>query len=358
MARIFVATLTLLFLLSSCGGQGNNNGSMDDVVLISEFPNEGGLSEMDCDYDGIGLRSLKVVDSLIILDHKYSWEIITPQGLKLAQCFSVGPGPDEFVSVPYAPSSAFIHENDSLLAYVYDSGAGNVKRMNLTKLISSGEEEIRECVARGTIPALVWGVIPCDSTSFLMHTPNETITGFSRILNSDGIDQELEVTVPISAQTVKTTDNINLLAKVTAYSPRSSRFAEAMTSMNQINLYSKDGKWGKIICVGDKLDEPSAIEAKLRPLRVYTYNSITPFDKGFLATYCGMTAMNFDINGMSETDIHIFDWDGNPVYRLKLPFNASYADIDFKNKVLYAIDAEEDRLRMFDATPIVNAFSS
>lgn len=348
--------LTLLSLLTSCEVNKDSNVTMDSFSFISNFPHSGSLEELDSPYDEIGIRSMKVIDSLVIIDHRKNWNITDTSLTSLAHCFSIGAGPGEFLSIPYTQSSAYRLENDSLVAYVYDPKARNIKRANLTRLISLGDDDVRVSVSRGLMPELLWDVIPCDSTTFLMHVPNETITGFKRIIYSNGEEKEIEITKPLSDRYVDDSSDINLLAKVSIYDPNSDRFVEAMTHLNQINMYSRDGSWGRTICVGNKLDDLSAVQATGPAYQKRGYLSLSSIGKGFAASYSGMTEMDFELKGQSSTDIHIFNWDGEPIYKLTFPFQVSFIDIDYNNNILYVIDVTDDRLRKYDATPVINAF--
>jgi hypothetical protein len=190
-----------------------------------------------------------------------------------------------------------------------------------------------------------------------MAYPNETITGFSRQIYNNGTITEAEVTKSLSAVTVEKQENANVLAKVTSYNHDTDMFVEAMVYMNQINIYSKDGKSGKIICVGDKLDDAADIEYEDFRNRCDTYESVTTFKLGFGAIFAGKTSSEMQEPGNQTTEIQFFDWDGNPIYKAHLAFIAKSFDIDFNSNTLYAINKTEDTIVALDATNIAKAYN-
>lgn len=356
---LHIIILVGVFLVSSCIGTDTSKFvSMDEVKYVSEFPHTGTLNEIECDYDEIGLNAVKVVDTLLVISHRDCWRIISVSGEHYGRCFSRGQGPEDFASIPYSDMSAFKTENDTLYAYVYDGGQDRQFSFNITEFLLSREQHFKETVPRENLPALLWSVISTDSAKCLLHVPTEKMDGFKRFLYTDGSMKELEVTIPLSNAKIVPGVDPNLLTKVTGYDPSADMFVEGMMYLNQLNIYSGNEPYGITVCVGDELDNLSRICAKPKPFRINNYLAVAAWEKGFCGVYSGVTEMEWQMGKQTHTDLHFFDWSGNPIFKTTLPISVLSFDIDFDNKVLYAVDQIEDRLVKYDATPIVELYES
>lgn len=56
----------------------------------------------------------------------------------------------------------------------------------------------------------------------------------------------------------------------------------------------------------------------------------------------------------TNSELHIFDWDLNPVCLVNVPHSVVAFDIDFSANLLYIINGD-DELKIYDASPILDA---
>lgn len=348
-----------LSVLSACSDGTEKYVICDDIVYVDCFNNEAPLKRLDgftC--DAIGLKSVKVVDSLLILAHGDSWTLMSLDAKHdYGTCLRQGEGPDELLSFPRCGASAFCHIGDSLMAYVCDKDRGKLFSLNITAFLLQGNGQLQFLAENRAISNDTWEAIPLGCSSIVASVPNPTFTGFSRIVITPDSIFEPTSTESWSRVEVKSEADINLLAKVTRAHPDGSKCVEAMLYLNQINLYSTDGSMAKTICVGSELDNLSQIESQFRFNRKDTYVSISAWELGFGAVYVGDTEKMMQIGESTSSEIHFFDWNGTPVFRARMPISVKAFDFDALNGILYAIDANEDTLGSYDATPILNSFN-
>jgi hypothetical protein len=335
--------------LAACNSD-SQTASIGQPEFVKEFKSEGSarlIENFSC--DEIGLNSLKVVDSLLVIGHNGNWSIYSINNWhKYGNCLSRGESAKEFLYVPRCASAAYTVESDSLIAYISDEYRNRIMRFNISDFIATGQESVIKALSSEHLSSSTWDVTVCNATDFLMAQPNDNFTGFSRELCCNDIVTEIESTKSLSQATVSGDDKINVLAKVTRFDPSAEMFVEAMSYLNQINIYSKDGLRGKTICVGSKLDDINKIDRFYSINRTDTYASVSAWPFGFGAIYYGSEKP-------STSEIQFFDWDGHALYRLKVPFPVLAFDIDVANRRLYAIDSNNDILTAIDASAVLQA---
>lgn len=340
-------------LLFSCSGGNGKSVAINDISIIDGFPSEVSLEEIDFNCDEIGLNSIKVVDSLLVVGHDAHWSILNSRdGKKYDDCLGVGQGPGEFNVLPRSASSLFISEGDSLVAYIPDKNKGRIMRFNLSGFLGGMKEPISVVLESDILNNNCWEAIPCGPSSFLVSVANDSFTGFRRRILHDGVEVDHVMFSTMDTVCVNGEEDINLLAKVTRYNPSSDRFVEGMLYLNQLNIYSADGKWGKTVCVGKELDNLADVESTMKAMRKNAYISMSAFDEGFGAIYSGFSDTDIYTGKGTGSEIQFFDWDGNPVCWTRLPYPVLAFDVDIPGGRIYAIDEKEDRLRVYDAKKI------
>lgn len=368
MKQLIIATkkslcLSLLTALIACGGcskevvRDENTISAGEVVFVDNFPKELTLTELeDVSFDEIGISSLKMVDSILIIGHNNCWSFYSSSGKKYGDCLSVGQGPNEFLFIPSVPSCGFNTYNDSLYAYISTMPMGKIMRLNVTKFINDSVVDLRPQIEAKILKTQLWQVSPCDSSTFVMAVPNADYKGFTRQIYKNGEISEIPGTETLSDFILQGED-INLLAKIQRYNPKADMVLEAMSYLHQLNIYSPDGSRMKTICIGDKLNNIRDIENMAPADRPYFFRNAEAYPNGFGAIYMGTPVSAMDNGSAKISNLQFFDWDGKPKCSVVLPYQVYAMDIDFNNKRLYAIDLEEDRIRTYDASQIIDAMN-
>ncbi len=362
--KTMVSALFIVPVLVSCKGNGNIL-SIGKPEFVSEFPRTGQLKEIESfNLNEIGLRSVKVVDTLLFVDKAgvfgnigNAWVIYSLDGKKeYGGCMRTGNGPGEFpYSAPYVSSCYFFNDNDSLFVHAPNRNKGQILELNITRHLQDSSQAPHPVIETGYMQSNSWAVNPCGKGKVLITQPNDYLTGFQRLMYENDTVRQLAVTHDIDKATISPGGDVNLIAKVVRYDAAADMFVEAMLYLNQINIYSADGTEGKTICVGKKLDDVSVVEKTPEAERGRDYISVSAWEEGFGAIYFGGTILEYQQRLVNDTQIQFFDWEGNPKYLVELPYQASAFDIDFKNNVMYVINKAEDTLTAYDATEIVQS---
>lgn len=359
--RVLALPIFCIFLMLSACYDGIKKYVMgNDVIYVNHFNTSAQLSPIDNFHcPEFGLKSVKVVDSLLILTHSNSWSLHSFDAQRYyGACLQSGEGPNELLSLPRCGSCAYAHERDSLIAYVCDKDRGKLFVLNITKFLESKDITLTLAMENPhVISNDSWEAIPLDSSTLAIAMPNTSFTGFNRLIVGTDTIYEPKSTKRLSQPTVKTDADINLLAKVTRAHPDGGKCVEAMLYLNQINVFATDGSWSRTLCVGHMLDDLSDIEAQFRFDRINTYITVSAMDFGFGAVFAGATEKELQMGETNVSEIHFFDWEGTPVFRALMPIAIKAFDIDTSTRILYVIDANEDTLGAYDATPILNSFN-
>lgn len=354
---VCILHLIVLLFLSSCGGGKLKLVSIGEPEFIKEFPFEGQLAAVDSiSIDEIGCNSIKFIDSLMIIGHAKTWSVYSNDGKrKYGDVLSIGQGPNEFYSIPRCAASAFVTESDSIIAYIPAKELGIINRFNLSRFVNDGEESVSEHLKSAFLSNEVWDVIPCDSSASLLSLPIHNFTGFNRSILSDGKLNALPVTASIDSVTVGKEEDINLLSRVTRYNKVADKFVEGMLFLNQINIFNRDGSWGKTVCVGPVIDNLAEVEDQYRFNRKNAYTTMAAWDFGFAGAYSGITEKERQLGLGHPSELFFFDWDGNPVGRVHLKHSVNAFDIDLKNQLLYIL-TEEDDFKVYDVSILLKQY--
>lgn len=351
----FTLAVFLLFILVSCG---TPKGTGDGVRFITDWEYASPLTEdksFQC--DEIGVHGLRVVDSVLVVSHQSNWSVLSCDGnRKYADFLSVGQGPAEFpYSVESVVFSYFNTENDSLVAYIPNPSQGTIVRANISDLLSGGKGSITERSANRSMKK-AWATVVCDSTSVFMSLPNDSITGLSKYYCVGDSMERIKATGEEDAVRVQGGANLNLLVARIRYGQSSGKFVEAKAYLNWINIFSKDCDKLNTICVGDRLFDIGEMDKEGIKYDAGTHLSAAAWDKGFAVTCREGVTDDSQSSDPGKSELRVFDWDGNPVFRTVLPVCADAFDMDWVNRCLIVHDGVNDRVLAFDATPIIERF--
>ncbi len=353
-----------MFLMSvtaiSCSESPANYLSIGEPEYITDLPiikNIELIDTVDCEV--YGMRSIKIVDSLLIIGTNSSWNALSTKDKKpLANFFSKGQGPGEFNYIPRTGEGYFFTKNDSLYVFAQDHNNGRILELNLTKAVANEPFKVTPAFNSPEINNICWATIPCGECKAFISRANNNFTGFNRYVVEQDTIYSLPLTQQIDQITVESEDDINLLSKVTRFSPQADKIVEFMIYLNQINIFSIDGNSGKTICVGKKLDNISKIERQPRFFKTNTYITGSVWPQGFGGLYSGYSEIDVQKLLSEHNTIQFFDWDGNGICEVKIPYQALAFDLDFENKILYVINQEDDMLLRYDASEVVAMYNN
>ncbi len=119
------------------------------------------------------------------------------------------------------------------------------------------------------------------------------------------------------------------------------KIVEAMVCLPQVNIY--DIKRNSVISIAVEKSYKKWKTLLNRALDASTrqyYMAIAPSSDYIFAVYSGATLAEIYQDGGYNNEIHIFDWDGNFKYRIKIDEHLSRITFDEKQGQLYGIEKE------------------
>lgn len=312
------------------------------------------IGTVDQDFEEIGNNSIRIVDSIMVVGHNDRWSFVSLNTKKtIANCLSIGQGPTEFsFFIPSTLSCAFYSDNDSLFAILPNRFKNQLFTLNVTTLLDK-----KECYLKVTDVdydlSVCRDILPMDKRTIMFNKPNEEYTSLQRFIITDNKQEELQIAKNLCQTTISPGEDLNLVSSVIQYNSFKKRFVEAMIYSNQIHIYSCDEPFAKTLIYGNKVTDMTKVQNTELGDRVYTYDNMATWDMGFGVIWLNENRKEFSRSNRSDTIIHIFNWVGKPLVEVSLDRPISSFDIDFRNKILYAIDKEEDILLSYNADELI-----
>jgi hypothetical protein len=336
--------------------------TFDDVAYIKDFPNEFLLQDpQPAEIDEIGIRNFAIYDSIMVVGTSKEmgiWSFYSlPSSENLGSFMKNGGGPLEFTNTPSTNNQAdFITEGEELVAYLYDFGTGNVKKLNITKSLLSKELYLRE--HNISLPPFLSNFLLVDSTNFFVKEIDNKDTQQLRYLYSKEGKTSSPVLETLNSAKLRMGSDFNILSTNTKLNRTLKRIIEAPTELNYLNLYSLDGSFAKTICIGEKLDDISEIQSR-KPQwdRKYSFVNCRAFEDFFGVIHQNETFKDYQTTKRRLPSILLFDWDGKPLAKLKMENRFQYFDIDFINNHLYTFDPDSDEFLRFEIHDILETLT-
>jgi hypothetical protein len=351
---VIVLLFSLIFI-SSCSKPSEEvavHMAFENAKFVSSFPLNFTLDEpSQPKTDNIGLRRIRIVDSLLILDKPSSkgfWEIYKlPEYENLGAYLNMGDGPLEFKQSPsVAQKSTFTDENQNLVTYLYDFQKGRILKFNISASIANSELHLFEHDA--AIPPNLFAFVFLGEDSFFIKEIANKDTQQMRYVVRDGEKQIPAVLAALNDASIKVGEDFNILSTITRYSKQHEIFVEAPIGLNNINIYKLDGSLSKSIVMGKELSDLNAIQNENRWDRKYTFSDLRLFDDFFGVVYINEGEKNYQMERKKLPFILLFDWEGNPLAKIETREQFTSFDIDLTNQELYTFDVKTDRFVKYD----------
>lgn len=309
-----------MILFVGCSPDKKDYIECGEIRFIDSFPKELELAEIEpLPIDLTGCVDILQADSLLICkmeNSDYFWKILSLNSLQLLGSYArVGHGHEEFEVMP---SSEFIHMvNDSIFCDIFDSNSQTLYRCNLTESVNRNELIFCNKKKLGSVNNICNIIALSDSTYYTVKYHNNC--GFMRsILAANGAEKIIEC----GNLNKVTAEEINVLSASRTINIEKKKAVEAMLRFSQINLYSLDKEANLTLSMEPNLKSLSSTESLLKIQRKKYFGSIFSADKWFGTLYYNMSLKNF-FTGVGENSyILFFDWDGNPLLRIKIPYIA------------------------------------
>ena len=353
--KLLLFPCLLLCFISGCKrvapAPSANYMVLDEVNYISEFPHSHKIGNgIPVTTDAIGAQTFAIYDTLLFIqtsDPANFWSVYSlPDERLLGKFFPKGNGPNEFLWAPALNHTEFYKENGRIFARIFDYMKDRIVMTDITGMIENSRAEFSVIVDKLDRNAI--NAILLNGNDVFCRKLSNNGTQLPRYISKGGKDVTPDNLDKLNLSEVKPGEDHNILAADLKYNREKNLILETPTMLNHINLYSPDGSTGKTICVGKRIDDISHIQDTEPAYRMYTYDGAKIFDDFFAALYCNEDVLSYETERKTLPTIQFFDWEGNPVFELKLDrFCTSFA-IDTVNGYLYTFNAPTEETYKYD----------
>ena len=125
--------------------------------------------------------------------------------------------------------------------------------------------------------------------------------------------------------------------------PEKDLFAGNMLFFNQINVFSSDMKTNFSLSYQPPIDIFETAHLPESDFILY-YSSLQVFSEYIYALYVNKKDDLFS-HAEGETEIHVFNWKGAPIARIRIPDNIIYFTVDEKHHYIYGLKGNEELYR-------------
>ena len=358
MYKVLFLSLFSFFLFGSC--DSNRHAAymaFDNVRYVKGFPHSYSLdNDQLVEWDIIGMKSFCFFDSLLVVtttDNSGLWYFLSSKDYRfLGKFLRRGGGPGEFVGCPRDDDALFYYENNQIYSDIYDFQSGKLYKLNVTNTLDRQGLDIS--IKNDSLPSFLFDrAIINDSTVYCKEIANEERQQI-RFLWKNGKKRVPTHFEQLNSVAVENRENFNILSTITRKSPTSDLIVEVPINLDQINLFSATDSFGLTICPNkEKLDKIGTIEDKIRWNRTYTYGGLRTYKDFFAALYINENELRFQTGRKTYPEIQLFDWDGNPLAKIKINQFATHFDFDFQNHYLYVLNSATDEFYKYDIRDIL-----
>jgi hypothetical protein len=196
----------------------------------------------------------------------------------------------------------------------------------------------------------MFNFVVIDSATFLCREIDGTQTRQTRFLLHNGQRTTVPLLEKLNQACIRNRADFNILSTAIKRNWHNNRVVEAPISLNCINIYSPDGSFGKTVCIGNKPDNIGRIQDSNRK---YTFAHLHLFSEFWGVVYINENFNTYLTERKKHPSILLFDWNGEPLAKLKLNGFITSFDIDFINGYLYTLDLYTDVFCKYDIRDIL-----
>jgi hypothetical protein len=345
--RLFLLILFVVTALDSCSDKKNFGiGSIKTVRFEKEYK----VAGEHLNVDSIGVNRVRVIDGRYLITGLYSQEyyarIYDLESLNLiGNFFRKGQGPDDF-------KQPILSQVRSPYLVIDDWGYRRIKIINIPESINnidgrlSTRHTIKYSNAEIKDPEKV---LYANDTLLLIKSydrEKETLSYFKyNPVKQKVTDEIMMYNYPITADIRY--KNISVLAD--CIKPDGSKIVVCTRSLDQVDILDIVHPDKSIsVTENDYLFDYEYVKSLGDDDRCF-YCSSCCSDNLICASYYGG-----DVYGGNVMEIHIMDWNGNPVCKLILDRQIKNFTVDFDSGFMYAVSLGEERIYRYDIRDMLN----
>lgn len=342
--KLFILSVLIAFF---CGCKENGSfigKSRYDVKFSQEYLFPSG--EPLCEVYGGG--NLHLIDTLLLIEHIYEnpshhWDVYNVNDMKhLRSILRHGRGPNEVLLTHYAGQYERI--DGDIWMFFMDPATDRFLRVNLSESIRSGYDVVELVTSIDYVNAPFFKI---DDDTYLYCQQNNN-EGYTSLMIGDNSWKN-----PVMEKKVYQgveTGNLYKLGNSFFYNQANNKVCAFPLYVNHFQIVDLEGNNDLIISTADSDDWRLIEQRDFEDLSVF-YSSKRITDDYIFALYFNKKISEWD-KVVEESEIHIFNWSGEGVARLRFKNNIVTFAVDMKNKVLYALNNLE-QLTAYDISPYI-----
>lgn len=350
--------LCMSCIVFSCGRNATTEDMYmitDSISFIDEFPIEAQLGEATEAYtDVIGIKSFCILDTVLAFTLKGEEGVVSfysTSGLNLGNFISIGDGPNDLLESPNFNTNADLFQQ-GINKYVlfHDTQKGRLLMMDVDNSITKKNLFIDEIMSG--LSTSLFTIKNLGDSSYLYKELNDDGTRQIRYIFRGNKKKELNVIDKLNQANVPEGEDFNILSTLTKV--HDGKVVEVPIGLNYINLYSIEDSFAITICIDKELSNINEIIKQNKAKRLYTFANVQVYDSFWGVVYIGEEERSYQLERKKKPIILFFDWQGNPLAKIKLNRQITSFDIDFKNGELYTLDVHTDEFLKYDIKKLLN----
>lgn len=289
------------------------NDIVDEISYVKEFPKTYTLRDKSKPkIDLLGARSFRIYDSLLIVPKVGGKKLLSfyslPSYKKLGAFVDQGRGPFELAHVPnFVHATSFRTEAQNRFVYVFGNINGRLIKLNIDKSIATSRPSLS--VFMDSLPNPVFTCFPIDSTRVFMREIENNMTQQNRYILKNNIKTTTALLDKLNQISIQKDEDFNVLTSIIKYNPNNLRFVEKPIGMNYLLIYSLDGSFLKVVCLGDELWTVNKVQQKSRRNRTRQFKDLRSFGGFFGVVYTKGAKVYREFNFKDlQSSILFLDW--------------------------------------------------
>lgn len=318
-----------------------------EPIQISHFPKTITLSTEKVNIEIIGVNNLYIIDSVLLgFKAKGNDGFFTCYSLPnfkfLGNYISAGRGADEFLTLTY--NKQFAVDSSNMKIWISSHLSREVSEINLTSSIKEQKVIFEKRFFLDSITDSYWFNI--NDTLFATYPSTDNL--YYTVYNLK--EQKLVIQKNIFAKNLKFDASIyNLIGTI---SPDKTKMALAMLNMNHIIIHSINGDEIIPLTIYYTPNTPNEISQQDFIDRKIFYSDIRTVDKFIFALYINRTTKEIRETNKS-VEIHVFNWNGEPIYKIIIPNYIRFFDVDLHNGYIYGLNPYDEKIFRYNIKSIL-----
>lgn len=341
-----IYTILISTILCYC----QNNNSIDSknlfigkTIIINDFLKTLAIKGEHIPISNLGADAMYTVDTFLLFisaktDTFYSI-YSTTSNKHLLNVLPKGRGNNEFINISYPLFSTC--DSSGVKISFLNRNFLHINTINITKSVKYNTTYLENQVIDVDIePETKGAFLLNDSLLFYHYFKYDTRNEYYSIYNlkhKSFIQEDSIYKSPLP-----NIGDIFLWNNFSCFNQQKNTYATAMQFLNQINIYSLERRKAISLIYGNNISNFKEVVECPMPEKYTYYVDFISSSKYIFGLYANQTRKNWALEENLPVEIHVFDWDGNPKFKITMQEKLAKIAINEKQNVLYGMTQEED----------------